>query len=573
MEGVEGLGRQILVTTTMVRARDASVSTGPAPGIINAGPASHLWPMTSADKLTLEAGYALDTVHVYEMRLDEVRVKEGLARLLGEYLTFAGRYDRAQGGVILNDTGVPFTTAHDPDWDVAKILAHQHDLEPGRFVDYSSNIFSLRLGSAPLMRVKLTHLRDGGSALGVCATHGICDGETFYTMLDRWSRYCRSNVTDKSKPSVPPSLDQSQIPYAPGRRSKAQTLESMADAGWSKIDVIPAAARLADVLFNDGLMLHNFERTRPFVLSQAGLARMKLAAELEAKARRGTPFVTSNEALSSFLCQLMARLFEYDDAEPCSHSTMLNWRGRFPGLAANFAGNASSAIKTCDFHAGTSLGIITASMHEGLEPLKGGDTLVEHVNLFLDVHDNGIAAHMADPATLPYLSRSPTTFVTNNFARYPIYDADFGQGRPVAVVPHHCGDQIVIWPMPHDEGVALFFQGSTAIRIKNLPDDSTFFRELFKFEREIVTDDQIREFFRVRGFASDASLPNEDEDHDLASPKKRGRKQFAETTAAATSILMPLSPILVGPFMPTPSSSSSSSSPSSLLRRAVSLIA
>jgi hypothetical protein len=505
---IEGLGSQLLVQTTIVKARD----TLPLLDITT------IWPLTSADRLTLETGYALDTLHVFNKRLDVNKLKTSLSILLQSYTTFGGRYDSVKGGILMNDEGVPFTIAHDPDWTVEKIKLHEYELEPNRFIDYSSSIIGMRLGQAPLMRVKLTQLADGGSALGICATHGVCDGETFYTLVNNWAQLCKeqhiptttttittTGVTPTNKKK--PVLDQSQTGFfSREHKTKADVQIAIKQAGWEKIDPLPAAFRLADILFSDGLLLHHFERTQAYVLSAGAVNRIKYAAEIDAKTRKGTKFITSNEALSSFLCQLMCRLFDFPEDQPCSHSTMLNWRGRFPNMSLDFAGNASSAIKTCDYYAGSPLGIIAASMHEGLEPLKGGETVTEHVNLFLDVHHAGIAGHMADPASLPYLSKTPSTVVTNNFARYPIYDADFGMGIPAIVVPHHCGDQIVIFPTQHKDGsVALYFQGSTAIRVKNLSPDSQFFTELYKFDTIFKQESDIDEFFSNMSSSSSTS--------------------------------------------------------------------
>jgi len=479
--GVGGIGKQIEVTQRMVRG-----------GVGNGVTLPVVWPLTSADRLTLDTGYALDACWLYSKRLDDVVVARGLSLLLQDYQTFAGRYSSRRGGIELNDEGCTFTVAHDPDWTVARFLANEHALEPGRFIDYSSSVISMKLAGAPLMRVKLTYLSDGGSVLGVCASHGVCDGDTFYTMMSRWAAIARGVQGEK------PVLDQRQIPYHPARRTRAEVLAAMNRLGWAKIDTIPAAARLGVIVGADGILLHNHERTRPFHFSAAALKRLKTAAERDALARMGTQFVTTNEALSSFLCQLTLRLFDFPDATQCGHSTMLNWRGRYPGLSLQFAGNASSAMKTCDFFAGSSLGQIAGNMHEGLEPFKSGTPhLVEHVHLFLDVHENGLAAHMADPSTLPYLSRQPTTAVTNNFSPYAqqIYGLDFGAGKPLCAVPHHCGDQVVIWPaLASETGVYCYFQGSTAIAIERLPKTNPFFREIRKFDAEL-SDQDVELFF------------------------------------------------------------------------------
>jgi hypothetical protein len=239
---------------------------------------------------------------------------------------------------------------------------------------------------------------------------------------------------------------------------------------------------------------------------------MKFAAELDCKLlgrKLSATGITTNEALCSFLCQVLNRAFDFDDGTTCAHTTLFNWRGRLPGMSTKFGGNASSAIKTCDFFAGSPLGEIAYQMHKGLDAFKTDTKMVqEHVELFLDTHHVNLASHMADPRTLPYLCPKPTSSVTNNFARYPIYGVDFGFGRPLLVVPHHCGDQVIIWPSANGDGVDLYFQGTTALTIQAFSTEEAewFDEELNKFERQLDCD-VIREWFDSRmtcGKKSDA---------------------------------------------------------------------
>jgi hypothetical protein len=459
--------------------------------------AENTWKFTSADRLTMENGFALGTCWVFKQAIPSSVIESSLSRLLDEYRPFAGRYDEWNKCVRVNDAGVKYQILQDDEFDISRVeLEHHTEHFTKKFIDDSSSIIGYRLLNAPLMTVRLTYLRNGeGCVLGVRATHGLCDGDTFYTMMDRWAKLARG--TSEAASAV---FDQSQVPFDPNRRTFEEVIEAVEEQGWSYISKPPAVARLA-VLLKDGVGLQHRKRTSRYHISTEALRRVKFAAELDCKlaGRNISSSITTNEALCSFLCQILARVFDFDDSTPCGHSTMFNWRGRLDGMSPKFAGNASSAIKTCDFFAGSPLGEIAFKMNQGLEVFKKDQKVVqEHVELFLDTHHVGLASHMSDPRTLPYLTPKPTSAVTNNFGRYPIYGVDFGYGRPTLVVPHHCGDQVIIWPSADGDGVDLYFQGTTALTIQalSMEEQEWFHEELSKFDH--LDEQVIREWFESR---------------------------------------------------------------------------
>lgn len=244
---------------------------------------------------------------------------------------------------------------------------------------------------------------------------------------------------------------------------------------------------IAELYFKEGLTLLDHERTKPIRFSTDDLKRMKQSAEIDAK-QHGVDSVTTNEALVAFLCQLMGYLFEFNKDKQMSHYLPVNWRTRLNNVPENFVGNASSLLKTCSFTPNESIGTIAAHMHKGLEKYKS-DTkeLREIVSVIFDVIHHGWFASESDPSQLPFINRLPSSVVTNNFAPYPIYDVSFGtDNKPVKVLPHHCGDQIIIWPTPNNQGLDVYFQGATSKRIKSLSPDSHWFTELFKYSNAMI---------------------------------------------------------------------------------------
>jgi len=89
-----------------------------------------------------------------------------------------------------------------------------------------------------------------------------------------------------------------------------------------------------------------------------------------------------------------------------------------------------------------------------------------------------------DPFKLPDMhAKKPTVAYINNFSKLPIYDLDFGSGKPQFVIPHNLYDQVVIWPAyPEKGGVEVYFSGIPARIIKKQGTDKHFFEILYKLE-------------------------------------------------------------------------------------------
>jgi len=61
----------------------------------------------------------------------------------------------------------------------------------------------------------------------------------------------------------------------------------------------------------------------------------------------------------------------------------------------------------------------------------------------------------------------------------PVYDLDFGSGKPQFVIPHDLLDQVLIWPAHPDKGgVDVYFSGIPARVIQKLKIDRSFLQDL-----------------------------------------------------------------------------------------------
>jgi len=115
---------------------------------------------------------------------------DSLRRTLAHHPLLTGRLERdADGGlsVVCNDAGAMFAVTHSdqvmPDYGPDR--SAKQDLR--RYI-HSVNAFRVVGHDTPLLTVKVTHMRGGGSVLGVAVNHSVVDGSGYLDFLRHWSR-------------------------------------------------------------------------------------------------------------------------------------------------------------------------------------------------------------------------------------------------------------------------------------------------------------------------------------------------------------------------------------------------
>ncbi|WAX81222.1 acyltransferase [Streptomyces sp. KMM 9044] len=126
----------------------------------------------------------------YRQTLDDGALQDSLRRTLAHYPLLTGRLERdADGGlsIVCSDAGALFEVSrsdhamqdHGPDRPVGQDLRrYVRSVNPFRVVGHNT----------PLLTVKVTHMRGGGSVLGVSINHSIVDGGGTFGFLLHWSR-------------------------------------------------------------------------------------------------------------------------------------------------------------------------------------------------------------------------------------------------------------------------------------------------------------------------------------------------------------------------------------------------
>ncbi|CAM5645783.1 hypothetical protein SALBM217S_00527 [Streptomyces griseoloalbus] len=126
----------------------------------------------------------------YRQRLDTEALRESLRRTLVHYPLLTGRLVRdADRGlsVVCDDAGAVFaeTDSDRPMPDYGPDHRVGDDLR--RYI-HPVNAFRVVGHDTPLLTVKVTHMRGGGSVLGVSTNHSVVDGSGCLDFLLHWSR-------------------------------------------------------------------------------------------------------------------------------------------------------------------------------------------------------------------------------------------------------------------------------------------------------------------------------------------------------------------------------------------------
>lgn len=148
----------------------------------------------------LFADLTVAVVFCYAQRLDEARLAAGLARALRRLPPFAGRLRHGAAGleIVCEDAGAELTVA-----EAAETLPEAlgwMTLPDCGFVDHV-DARAARAGTAPLLRVRISRLAGGGTALGCSWHHAVGDMSSFMTLMRTWSALATD--TDAASEALP----------------------------------------------------------------------------------------------------------------------------------------------------------------------------------------------------------------------------------------------------------------------------------------------------------------------------------------------------------------------------------
>ena len=289
-----------------------------------------------------EVPFVMQAVCYYEKTLDVEALVRALAQTLDAYPLLAGRLDLANPdptmkGVRLTNDGCPLRCVTSdvtfPD------LPDDYADASRRFLDYEPWI-DIMLGGAPVFTAKVTQLRGGGSALGVCMSHAVSDGQGFIEFLVAWAERAQG----RDHPLGPPVFDRALLPSPPALGRGAMT-EMLEDEGFVGVD---PTLMLGRALAAGRVLVPDFLRFPPGNRLMVPVSRENMA-RIVARAGDGA---SPNEALSAHVWLELSRLLGpqgggfLQKGAVLEHVTVVTARGGKKGLPDMYFGNASVGVCT-----------------------------------------------------------------------------------------------------------------------------------------------------------------------------------------------------------------------------------
>ncbi|KAK3031379.1 hypothetical protein RJ639_036087 [Escallonia herrerae] len=349
-------------------------------------------------------------------------LKLSLSRTLNHFPALAGRLSTHQNGhvyVLCNDTGVEFTHSKAPHLFTEQILSGPDDVHCcfKQFFAFD-NTLSYAGHHKPIAAVQVTELGDA-VFIGCTVNHAVVDGTSFWNFFNTFAEVCKGVKT---------------IPKSPDFRRNCV---------FNSPAVLPVPAGGPAATFSGDEPL----RERILHFSREAILKMKFRANSPVqkpdmsdlgcnnngwKTVSGcngklnvTSEISSFQSLCAQLWRSVTRARKLEGTKTTTFRMAVNCRHRLePKLEPLYFGNLIQSIPT------------VARVDELLsrDLSWGADLLHENVV----THDNvavrrGVKDWESNPRLFPLGNFDGAMITMGSSPRFPMYDNDFGWGRPLAV--------------------------------------------------------------------------------------------------------------------------------------------
>lgn len=324
-------------------------------------------------------------------------LKKSLSEALVYFYPLAGRLLTSSDGVVYidcNDAGADLIEAFAPDVGIQEIMGPEIGPVVRQLfaLDGANNLNGHFL---PLLVVQVTKLRDG-VAIGFTINHAVVDGTSLWHFINSWADLCRGLPTISHLPLHSRCFDikGSRISL---NLPTTQTLDKFCPPGLSE-------------------KIYHF--------SKETISRLKDRANRNNSKER--IIISSFQALSAHIWQAITRARGLPPHETTTFKLAVNCRPRLIApLPYSYFGNAIQIVSTtvtagellgCDISSAASL------LHRIIWPHRDGNIRA------------GLQKYKQCPTVLK-LDRTicDNSVMMGSSPRFPMYDNDFGWGRPVCV--------------------------------------------------------------------------------------------------------------------------------------------
>ncbi|KAH9324627.1 hypothetical protein KI387_004805 [Taxus chinensis] len=321
-------------------------------------------------------------------------LKKSLSEALVYFYPLAGRLaPSSDGGVYIdcNDSGADFIEASAPNVSIAEIMEEKIGTAVRELFSLDGAI-NMHGSFLPLLAVQVTKLRDG-IAVAFTVNHAVVDGTAVWHFINCWSQLCRESSSCVI--ALPPNHSRCFTTASPVKLNlrfpKMECLQKFTPPPFSE---------------------------KIFHFSSQSISRLKEQANRGVS--RDKP-ISSFQALSAHIWQAITRARGLHSSELTTFKLAINCRPRIvPPLPYSYFGNA------IQFASST---ITAGELLEGSMPWVAG-LLHKIISVHQDAH---IRAELQKPPTVAQLDKSSpkNTVMMGSSPRFPMYDNDFGWGRPV----------------------------------------------------------------------------------------------------------------------------------------------
>ncbi|PKI46640.1 hypothetical protein CRG98_032982 [Punica granatum] len=380
-------------------------------------------------------------------------LKRGLSQALALFPPLAGRLMTDPDGhvhISCNDAGVLFLHASASDLAICDVLGPVHVPECikgffalDRTVSYCGHF-------EPIMAVQVTELKDG-IFIGCTVNHAVIDGTSFWNFFNTFAEVCRagsrrvSRVPDFGRDSVLISSAVLKVPeggpkvtfdeYAPLAErifsfSREAILELKAKVNGNHNQKRLLEANAVEVM---GKQLHDPHVTVNGKVTsildnlnffRGGVSKRSAAAD-QGRGSHAAVEISSFQSLCALLWKCVTRARKLPASKTTTFRMAVNCRHRLePALDTHYFGNAIQSIPTY-----APAGNVLA---------RDLRWCAEQLNKNVLAHDDwkvrrGVEDWERDPRCFPLGNFDGASITMGSSPRFPMFDNDFGWGRPMAV--------------------------------------------------------------------------------------------------------------------------------------------
>ncbi|KAL0425425.1 UNVERIFIED_CONTAM: Stemmadenine O-acetyltransferase [Sesamum radiatum] len=319
-------------------------------------------------------------------------LKQSLSNTLTLFYPLAGKIDPESFTVYCNDDGVEFVEARAR----ARLQDVVHDAKLEEFEKYLpvDPLGGIHVGEGTLFMVQINFFDCGGVAVAACVSHLVADGSSLVDFMNAWAATCRGE-----NPKTAPEFG------VLGRYFPARDL--------SDSNISPFL-----LMGNDKLV------TKRFVFDKEKLAALKQAA-----ATGDVKDPTRVEAVSAFILKHFIETNPLDAKKSLLAAHVVNIRSRASPPLENTFGNGCFTAATELSHQHR---LPVPELNELVSKLRRAIRTIDHEYIRETEREDRFLSDLGRLFDL--ISEGEAEgFLISSWCRFPMYEVDFGWGKPVWV--------------------------------------------------------------------------------------------------------------------------------------------